>query len=128
MSNQRICFICRTYVYWGIPIGGTLEHANCDSIMLSDCYIIYDTGPWSDPEWKIAEYLGNWSVRKDALESWGITNKRLPAGGISAAEAESLRTTDPTADRSDGSQQADGVDNMRIYIDRLLRNVPGWMG
>lgn len=106
--SERTCFICGTYVYWGM-LTKRVELGD-EGIHLADCYIIYDTGKWSDPEWKIAEYLGNWSIAKSAVESWGVINKRLPAGAISAATPGKTTTADQSQSLSGGSLRAGGAD------------------
>lgn len=105
---MKYCFIGRNYTYWGEPIGGISQYDGMSSIALKDCYMIYDTGVWSDPEWKIAEYLGNWSVRKDALESWGVIDKRLPAGATLPATQEKTIAAVQSQSQYDGSSLADG--------------------
>lgn len=103
--SKHICFICLDYIYWG-----KIQVQNEKTISLSDCYIIYDTGKWSDPEWKTAEFVGNWNVQLSAVESWGAVAKVLPGQASYPQEAASHCSTSQNLGSTNGNVQEGGSD------------------
>lgn len=71
LLNERITVFCINYFYTGILAG-----VNKEDILLTDAYIIYETGSWSEAQWKDAQKLPNdIYVRISAIESYGIMKK-----------------------------------------------------
>lgn len=66
--GQRITLFCANYIYTG-----KLTGVNTDCVELQDAAIVYETGAFSDTEWKDAQKLPNtWYVQKGMIESWGV--------------------------------------------------------
>jgi hypothetical protein len=68
LMGERITLFCANYIYTGKLIG-----VNDMFVQLEDPAIVYDTGPFTDKEWKNAQALpNNWQVQLQGVESWGI--------------------------------------------------------
>lgn len=68
LLGETIVLICDGYIYSGELIaitGNTLE--------LRDAVLVYETGKWSDSQWKDAQSLPgeSWKVERRKVESWG---------------------------------------------------------
>jgi len=61
--------MCNMYFYTGILIG-----VNKEFIKIENAYIIYDTGPLKNKEWKDFEKLphNTWNIMRSSIESFGI--------------------------------------------------------
>jgi hypothetical protein len=72
LLGQKVTLFCANYIYHGI-----LEGLNKDDIILTDAYIVYETGPFADKGFKDAQKLADeWRLRTAAIESYGVfTNK-----------------------------------------------------
>ena len=91
MGERKVCVIANSYIYYG-----TYRGVWGGSVVLGDAYVIYDTGPWSDKEWKTAEYLGKeWAITMSHVESWGDTDKALPGQAMYPAGQEKACTPAP---------------------------------
>ena len=68
LLGERITLFCANYIYTGKLIG-----VNDDCVLLSDCGIVYETGPFSDSKWKDYQvFPNNIYVMKQSIESFGI--------------------------------------------------------
>lgn len=102
-----MCVITNGYVYAGSDI--VTPDGDAPFIILKDAYIIYDTGPWKDKEWKTAEYLGReWRISKHIIESCGDTEKVLPGQASYPAGPGAQCNTSLTQGSIGGSQRAGG--------------------
>jgi len=65
--GKRITIFAANYIYTG-----TLTDVNDDCVLLSDAAIVYETGAFTDKQWKDAQKLpGPWYVALSAVESYG---------------------------------------------------------
>lgn len=68
LMGQRVTLFCLNYIYTGKLVG-----VNATCVLLSDVYIVYETGPFSDAKWKDAQRLPNdHYVMVSAIESFGV--------------------------------------------------------
>lgn len=74
LLGKRITLYCANYIYTGV-----LEGVNTTCVLLSDAAIVYETGPFSDRNWKDAQKIpahintdGSWYVQLNAIESFGL--------------------------------------------------------
>lgn len=68
LIGERVTFFCSNYIYTGRFIG-----VNDACVMLSDGGIVYETGTFSDSQWKDYQRLPNdFYVMLNAIESFGI--------------------------------------------------------
>jgi hypothetical protein len=69
LLGERITVFCMVYIYTG-----KLTGVNDDCIELEDPSIVYETGPFSEKNWKDAQKLPNKNVyiQKAAIESFGV--------------------------------------------------------
>lgn len=66
--GSRITLFCLNYIYTG-----KLTAVNDSYLVLEDAAIVYETGAFTDGEWKDAQKLPHpWRVQISAVESWGI--------------------------------------------------------
>jgi hypothetical protein len=70
LLGKRVLLMCANYFYEGKLIG-----VNKDFVLLEDPSIVYETGEWSNKGFadKQALHTGNWYVRVDAIESYGVS-------------------------------------------------------
>ncbi len=67
MLGESIIILSGVYHYSGIVAG-----VNEDHLELSDPKLVYETGVWSDKNWKDAQPLPSpWRVMLQSIESWG---------------------------------------------------------
>lgn len=73
LIGENVMLVCCRYIYTGKLIG--LDNESC---LLENCKTVYETGPWSNDEWKIAESLNvsEYYIAIQSIESFGITNKK----------------------------------------------------
>ena len=68
LLGERVTFLCMNYFYTGKLVG-----VNDTCVKLEDAAIIYETGAWSDTNWKDAQKLpGDCYVQVAAIESFGV--------------------------------------------------------
>ena len=68
LMGQTVTLFCGVYIYTGKLVG-----ANGTFVKLSGASIVYETGPFSDKQWKDAQALGgDWYVQTAAIESFGV--------------------------------------------------------
>ena len=69
LVGQNVTLFCLNYIYTG-----TLVAVDDHQVKLEDAKIVYETGAFTDTNWKDAQPLptGVWYVRTSAVESYGI--------------------------------------------------------
>jgi len=68
LMGERITLFCQIYIYTGDLVGVNEEY-----IKLENAAIVYETGKFTDKEWKDAQSLPNETyIMKNAIESFGI--------------------------------------------------------
>lgn len=68
LLGERVTLFCANYIYTG-----KLTGVNESCVLLTDAAIVYETGPFSDGNWKDAQKLpSSWYVATSAIESFGI--------------------------------------------------------
>ena len=68
LLGERVTLFCLNYIYTGI-----LSGVNETCVLLTDAAIVYETGAFSDKQWKEAQSLPNgWYVQIPCIESFGI--------------------------------------------------------
>lgn len=69
MLGERVLLLCTNYFYHG-----TLKGVNETCVLLEDASIVYETGEWSDKEYKDVQKLPakQWYVRIASIESFGV--------------------------------------------------------
>jgi hypothetical protein len=68
LMGQRVTLWCCRYIYTGKLIG-----VNDDCVLLTDCGVVFETGPYDDKQWKDYQKLPNdHYVMKSAIESFGV--------------------------------------------------------
>ena len=70
LLGQRVTVFCLSYFYNGI-----LKGVNDSCLLLGDPKIIYETGAWSDSDWKDAQAMGidEIYVQISAIEAFAKT-------------------------------------------------------
>lgn len=72
LLGQLVLIYCFNYFYYG-----KLSGVNDDCILLSDVYIIYETGAFTDNKFKDAQkFNDSWYIQKSAIESYGLSTKK----------------------------------------------------
>ena len=68
LMGQRVTLFCLNYFYTG-----KLTGVNDTCVLLDDAAIVYETGAFSDKEYKDAQALpgSSWYVQTSAVESFG---------------------------------------------------------
>jgi hypothetical protein len=68
LIGERVTFFCLNYIYTG-KLAGVSE--TC--ALLEDASVVYETGAFTDNNWKDAQKLPNdWYVQLGVIESFGI--------------------------------------------------------
>jgi hypothetical protein len=68
LMGERITLMCGCYFYTGKLVG-----VNDSCIKLEDAGVVFETGTFSDAEWKNCEKLPNdWYVQLTSIESFGV--------------------------------------------------------
>ncbi len=68
LLGQRITLLCLNYIYTG-----TLEGVNSTCVKLTEAAIVYETGAFTDKQWKDAQSLPNpIYVQTAAIEAFSI--------------------------------------------------------
>lgn len=68
LLNERVTLFCANYIYTG-----KLAGVNETCVLLEDASIVYETGAFTEKNWKDAQALPNkWYVQTNAIESFGV--------------------------------------------------------
>ncbi len=68
LLGKTVTLFCVNYIYSGKLVG-----VNKTCIKLSDAKVVYETGAFSDKNWKDAQALPNdWYVKRATIESFGL--------------------------------------------------------
>ena len=68
LLGKRVTLFCGVYIYTGELVG-----VNDTCVKLHDAKVVYETGAFSDKDWKDAQKIGDvWYVQCAAIESFGI--------------------------------------------------------
>jgi len=68
LMGKNVTLFCLNYIYTG-----KLKGVNADCVLLEDAKIVYETGSFSEKDWKDAQSLpGEWYVQTSAIESFGL--------------------------------------------------------
>ena len=68
LLGERVTLFCANYIYTG-----TLSGVNDTSVLLTDAAIVYETGAFSEKNWKDAQKLPTeWYVQTSFIESFGL--------------------------------------------------------
>jgi len=68
LLGKRVTLFCMNYIYTG-----ELEGVNDTCVKLRDAYIVYETGAFTDTNWKDAQKLSKeFYVQTAAIESFGV--------------------------------------------------------
>ena len=70
LMGETVTLLCMNYFYNGKLIG-----VNDTCILISEPKIIYETGSWTDSNWKDAQVMGigELYIQKAAIESFAVT-------------------------------------------------------
>ncbi len=67
LLGERVTLFCANYIYTGKLIG-----INNTCVLLSDPAIVYETGAFTEKQWKDAQSLPyDWYVMLNSIESFG---------------------------------------------------------
>jgi hypothetical protein len=67
-NGSALYFFCANYIYTGKLMG-----VNETCLLLTDPSIVYETGPFSEKQWKDAQPLPHdWYILINAIESFGV--------------------------------------------------------
>ncbi len=67
LLGERVTLFCLNYIYTGKLVG-----ANDSFVKLEEASIVYETGAFTEKNWKDAQQLpGAWYVQTGAIESFG---------------------------------------------------------
>ena len=69
LLGQNVMVVCMNYIYAGKLVG-----VNDEDILLESAHLVYETGPFSDKNYKDAQKLPSeeWLIRTSAIESYGV--------------------------------------------------------
>ncbi len=68
LLGERVTLFTMNYIYTG-----KLSGVNQSCVLLTDAAIVYETGPFTDKDWKDAQSLPHdWYVQISAIESFGV--------------------------------------------------------
>lgn len=65
LLGEPVILFCMNYFY-----AGTLAGVNADCVLLEDGGIVYETGTFSDKQWKDFQKIGNVYVRIASIEAY----------------------------------------------------------
>jgi hypothetical protein len=72
LLGQNVLLFCMNYIYTG-----ELEGVNTHDVLLKNGKIVYETGAFSDKEFKDAQFVAEkLYVRTSSIESYSVTNKK----------------------------------------------------
>ena len=67
LLGERVTLFCMNYIYTG-----TLTGVNETCVLLTDAAIVYETGAFTETDWKDAQKLPHdWYVQTASIESFG---------------------------------------------------------
>ena len=67
LLGERVTLFCMNYIYTG-----TLTGVNETCVLLTDAAIVYETGAFTERDWKDAQKLPHdWYVQTASIESFG---------------------------------------------------------
>ena len=68
LLGKRVTLFCCRYIYTGELVG-----VSEDSVLLSDCGIVYETGAFNQKDWQDYQKLPNdWYIARQSIESFGL--------------------------------------------------------
>lgn len=68
LIGEKVTLFCQIYIYSGKLIG-----VNETCVLLSDASIVYETGSFTDKQWKDVQALPHdWYVQINSIESFGL--------------------------------------------------------
>lgn len=71
LMGQVVTLFCMNYIYTGLIVG-----VNDTFVKLEKAKIVYETGAFTDKEFKDAQKLPNdWYIKTASIESYGILKK-----------------------------------------------------
>ena len=65
LMGEKVILFCMNYFY-----AGTLVGVNSDCVLLEDAGIVYETGSFSDKQWKDFQKIGSLYIRIAAIEAF----------------------------------------------------------
>lgn len=65
LIGEKVILFCMNYFY-----AGTLSGVNDDCVLLVDGGIVYETGAFSDKQWKDFQRIGSLYVRINSIEAY----------------------------------------------------------
>lgn len=73
LMGQNVTLFCMNYIYHGKLVG-----VNDNDVVLKTPSIVYETGSFSDPQFKDAQSLcaDEWFIRLSTVESFGVFNAK----------------------------------------------------
>ena len=67
LLGERVTLFCMNYIYTG-----TLTGVNETCVLLTDAAIVYETGAFTEKDWKDAQKITHdWYVQTASIESFG---------------------------------------------------------
>ena len=67
LLGERVTLFCMNYIYTGVLTG-----VNETCVLLTDAAIVYETGAFTERDWKDAQKLPHdWYVQINSIESFG---------------------------------------------------------
>lgn len=73
LIGEKVTLFCQIYIYSGKLIG-----VNETCVLLSDASIVYETGSFTDKQWKDVQALPHdWYVQINSIESFGLMKWRF---------------------------------------------------
>lgn len=68
LLGETVTIFCASYIYTGKLVG-----VNDTCVLLQDAKIVYETGAFTEKQWKDAQsFPGDWYVQTSLIESFGI--------------------------------------------------------
>ena len=68
LIGKRVTLFCGVYIYTGTLVG-----VNQTCVKLEDAGIVYETGSFTESDWKNCQKLPNdWYVATQSIESFGV--------------------------------------------------------
>jgi len=68
LIGKRVTLFCGVYIYTGTLVG-----VNQTCVKLEDAGIVYETGSFTESDWKDCQKLPNdWYVATQSIESFGV--------------------------------------------------------
>lgn len=68
LIGKTATFFCQIYIYTGKVVA-----VNEKSVHLRNAKVVYETGPFTDSNWKDAQSLPtDWHIARQSIESFGI--------------------------------------------------------